>query len=56
MIPQHKLFELLSRTKLMISLSLSDGTNVMLEAMATGALPIITRFNKKWIKDGEMVF
>ena len=39
MISQSNFFELLSRTKLMISLSLSDGTpNVMLEAMAAGAL------------------
>ena len=56
MIPQHKLFELLSRTKLMISLSLSDGTpNVMLEAMAAGALPIMHPLDsiKEWIKDGE---
>lgn len=56
MIPQSDLFELLSRTKLMISLSLSDGTpNVMLEAMAAGALPIMHPLDsiKEWIKDGK---
>ena len=56
MISQNNFFELLSRTKLMISLSLSDGTpNVMLEAMAAGALPVMHTLDsiKEWIEDGK---
>jgi len=56
MISQNEMFKLLGKTKLMISLSISDGTpNVMLEAMAAGALPIMHPLDsiKEWIKDGE---
>ena len=56
MISQDKLFYLLSKTRIMVSLSLSDGTpNVMLEAMASGALPVMHPLDsiKEWIVDQE---
>ena len=56
MISQDKLFHLLSKTRIMVSLSLSDGTpNVMLEAMAAGALPVMHPLDsiKEWIVDQE---
>jgi glycosyltransferase involved in cell wall biosynthesis len=56
MISQDKLFYLMSKTRIMVSLSLSDGTpNVMLEAMAAGALPVMHPLDsiKEWIVDQE---
>ncbi len=52
MISQKDLFDLMSKTRIMVALSLSDGTpNVMLEAMAAGALPIMHPLDsiKEWI-------
>jgi len=56
MIPPSDFFDLLGRTRVMAALSLSDGTpNVMLEAMAAGALPLMHPLDsiQEWIKDGE---
>ncbi|MGD8458532.1 MAG: glycosyltransferase family 4 protein [Anaerolineales bacterium] len=56
MLPQETFFELLGRTRLVISPSLSDGTpNVLLEAMGAGTLPIFSPLDsiKEWIQDGE---
>lgn len=53
---QQDLFELFARARIVLSPSLSDGTpNVMLEAMAAGALPIMSPIEsiKEWIVDGE---
>jgi glycosyltransferase involved in cell wall biosynthesis len=55
-LPQHEFFEMLSRTRVMVSPSLSDGTpNVMLEAMAAGALPLISPLPSisEWIEHGQ---
>lgn len=55
-LPQQDLFELYGRARVVLSPSLSDGTpNVMLEAMAAGALPIMSPIEsiKEWIVDGE---
>lgn len=56
MIPQPELFDMLSRTRLMLAPSLSDGTpNVLLEAMAAGALPIVSPLESilEWVEDGR---
>jgi glycosyltransferase involved in cell wall biosynthesis len=56
MLPQNELFSLLSRSRVMVAPSLSDGTpNVMLEAMAAGAIPIMSPIasHQEWITDGE---
>jgi glycosyltransferase involved in cell wall biosynthesis len=56
MVPQDELFRLFSHARVMVSPSLSDGTpNVMLEAMAAGALPIMSPIDSvyEWIEDGE---
>lgn len=56
MIPQTELIKLMKKSRLMLAPSLSDGTpNVMLEAMACGALPIMHPLDsiKEWIDDGE---
>jgi len=58
-LPQSELFELYGRARVVLALSLSDGTpNVMLEAMAAGALPIMSPIEsiKEWITDGENGF
>ena len=55
-VPQPELFEMLSRTRLMVAPSLSDGTpNVMLEAMAAGALPVVSPLESilEWVEDGR---
>jgi glycosyltransferase involved in cell wall biosynthesis len=55
-LPQQDLFELYARARIVLSPSLSDGTpNVMLEAMAAGALPIMSPIEsiEEWITDGE---
>ncbi len=56
MIPQEELFAQMGRARVMIAPSLIDGTpNVMLEAMAAGALPVMSPIDsiQDWIKDGE---
>jgi glycosyltransferase involved in cell wall biosynthesis len=56
MLPQRDLFEMLGRARVMIATSLSDGTpNVMLEAMAAGALPVMSPLEsiQEWIEDGH---
>lgn len=56
MISQSDLFTLLGRTRVMVALSLSDGTpNVMLEAMAAGALPLMHPLDsiREWITDKQ---
>jgi glycosyltransferase involved in cell wall biosynthesis len=55
-LPQKDLFELYARARIVLAPSLSDGTpNVMLEAMAAGALPVMSPIEsiKEWITDGE---
>jgi len=55
-LPQNELFALMGRSRVVIAPSLSDGTpNVMLEAMAAGALPIMSSIEsiKEWITYGE---
>lgn len=55
-LPQSELFDMLGRTRVMIAPSLSDGTpNVMLEAMAAGALPLMSPVEsiQEWIEDGR---
>ena len=55
-LPQQDLFELYGRARVVLAPSLSDGTpNVMLEAMAAGALPIMSPIEsiQEWIEDGE---
>jgi glycosyltransferase involved in cell wall biosynthesis len=47
---------MLGRARVMIATSLSDGTpNVMLEAMAAGALPLMSPLEsiQEWIEDGR---
>jgi glycosyltransferase involved in cell wall biosynthesis len=56
MLPQSELFTQMGRARVMIAPSLMDGTpNVMLEAMAAGALPIMSPIDsvQEWITDGE---
>jgi glycosyltransferase involved in cell wall biosynthesis len=55
-VPQKDLFALMEKARIVIAPSLSDGTpNVLLEAMAAGALPIMSPIpaHMEWIKDGE---
>jgi glycosyltransferase involved in cell wall biosynthesis len=50
---------LLTKADIYVSTSLYDGTSVsLLEAMATGAFPIVTDItsNREWIRDGENGF
>ena len=57
--PHEEMPDLLARTDIYVSTSLSDGTSVsLLEAMATGAFPIATDIpaNREWIRDGENGF
>lgn len=56
MLPQQAVFSLLSRSRVVVAPSLSDGTpNIMLEAMAAGALPIMSPIepHQEWIIDGK---
>jgi len=56
MLPQDELFTQMAQARLVIAPSLVDGTpNVMLEAMAAGALPILSPIAsiQEWITDGE---
>lgn len=51
-----EVMDLLKRARVMIGTSLSDGTpNVMLEAMAAGALPLLSPLESicEWINDGQ---
>jgi glycosyltransferase involved in cell wall biosynthesis len=55
-IPHEKMPDLLSRADIYVSTSLHDGTSAsLLEAMASGAFPIVTDIpaNREWIMDGE---
>lgn len=55
-LPQEEVFELLFRARVVLAPSLSDGTpNVMLEAMAAGALPVMSPIesHQEWITDGK---
>jgi glycosyltransferase involved in cell wall biosynthesis len=54
-LPRDQYFALLRRTRAVVAPSLSDGTpNVMLEAMAAGALPVVSPIESvgEWIDDG----
>lgn len=56
MLPHHELMSMLGRARVMIATSLSDGTPlVMLEAMAAGALPLMSPLDsiQEWIEDGR---
>jgi glycosyltransferase involved in cell wall biosynthesis len=56
MLPHRDVVDLLRRARVMIATSLSDGTpNVMLEAMAAGALPLMSPLDsiQEWIEDGR---
>lgn len=55
-IPKKEFIAMLGSARIMIAPSISDGTpNVMLEAMAMGALPIMSPLSsiQEWIKNGE---
>jgi len=55
-LPQDELFTQMAQARVVIAPSIMDGTpNVMLEAMAAGALPILSPIDsiQEWIKDGE---
>jgi glycosyltransferase involved in cell wall biosynthesis len=55
-LPKPEFMSMLKRARALISTSLSDGTpNVMLEAMAAGALPIMSPLDsiREWIEDGH---
>jgi glycosyltransferase involved in cell wall biosynthesis len=55
-LPKPEFMSMLKHTRTMISTSLSDGTpNVMLEAMAAGALPVMSPLEsiREWIEDGR---
>jgi len=56
MLPHHELTSMLGRARVMIATSVSDGTPlVMLEAMAAGALPLMSPLDsiQEWIEDGR---
>ena len=56
MLPQDELFAQMARARVMVAPSLTDGTpNVMLEAMAAGALPLMSPVDsiQEWITNGE---
>jgi glycosyltransferase involved in cell wall biosynthesis len=56
MVPQDELFLQMAQARVVVAPSLMDGTpNVMLEAMAAGALPIFSPIDsiQEWIKDGQ---
>jgi len=53
--PREEVFDWLARSRAVVKPSLSDGTpNVMLEAMAAGALPVLSPIAsiREWIDDG----
>ncbi|HKP54366.1 MAG TPA: glycosyltransferase family 4 protein [Chloroflexia bacterium] len=55
-VPREELFGVLRRARVMIATSLSDGTpSTMLEAMATGALPLMSPLEsiQEWIQDSD---
>jgi glycosyltransferase involved in cell wall biosynthesis len=55
-LPQRDFFDLLGRARVVVSPSLADGTaNVMLEAMAGGALPLMSPLpsTQEWMTDGR---
>ncbi len=55
-LPQIELFHLMARSRVVIAPSLIDGTPVvMLEAMAAGALPLMSPIDsiQEWITDGK---
>lgn len=55
-LPQDEFFAMLARSRVVVAPSLSDGTpNVMLEAMAAGAVPVVSPLEStaEWIADGE---
>ncbi len=54
-VPQNKVVETLSQSHIFVSVSLSDGNSLsLIEAMACGAYPIVTRIpaNIEWINEG----
>jgi glycosyltransferase involved in cell wall biosynthesis len=54
-VPREEVLALLGRSRAMVKPSLSDGTpNVMLEAMAAGALPVMSPLEsiREWLADG----
>lgn len=58
-VPQPKIAEVLNRSHVFVSVSLSDGNNISLnEAMACGTFCIATNIpaNTQWVKDGENGF
>ena len=58
-LPHEEMPEVLARTDVYVSTSLSDGTSVsLLEAMAAGVLPVVTDIpaNREWIREGENGF
>jgi glycosyltransferase involved in cell wall biosynthesis len=58
-IPHEQMPDLLGRTNIFVSTSLSDGTSVsLMEALASGAFPVVTDIpsNREWINDGENGF
>ena len=55
-VPREQALDWMARSRVMVAPSLSDGTpNVMLEAMATGALPILSPLAsiREWLGDGD---
>ena len=55
-IPHNELLDLLFKARIVVAPSLVDGTpNVMLEAMAAGALPLMSPLDsiREWIEDGR---
>ncbi len=55
-VPREHALDWMARSRVMVAPSLSDGTpNVMLEAMATGALPILSPLAsiREWLGDGD---
>lgn len=56
MLPHDQFTSMLQRARVVVAPSLSDGTpNVMLEAMAAGALPLMSPIEsiQEWIEDGH---
>jgi glycosyltransferase involved in cell wall biosynthesis len=55
-LPHEESLKLVKRSRVLVAPSLADGTpNVMLEAMASGALPLMSPIDsiKEWIEDGR---
>lgn len=54
-VPYENMIEMISRTKIYISATKSDGTSLsLIEAMSKGAIPIVSNIvsNRSWILDG----